>query len=54
MVKSVHKAERGDQCGVQGGSGWGTEEGIMLVPKGGGAPESSGLTGRAGIVFWNE
>lgn len=53
MVKSVHEAERGDQCGVQGGSGWGTEERIMVVSKSG-APESSGLAGRAGMVFWNE
>lgn len=38
----MHEAEGGEQCGVQGGCGWGREEGITLVPKGDGAPEGSG------------
>lgn len=50
----MHEAEGRDQCGVQGGCGWERGEEITLVPKGDGAPESSGLAGWAGMVFWAE
>lgn len=33
----MHEAGAGEQCRVQGGCGWGREEGIMLVAKGDGA-----------------